>query len=88
MNKKIKHVDKPVIETILESKFNEFEERIEQKFVTKNFLSEQFEKFGREVDEKARGYRDDVLNKMDEVIGELSQIREDQIFTNHDLKDH
>lgn len=56
--------------------------------VTKGFLKGELEKFGLEMDEKARGYRDDILNKMDEMMGELEQIREDQMFIHHDLKDH
>lgn len=36
-----------------------------------------------QIDDKARGYRDDVLTKMDQVLGQLETIREDQIIANH-----
>lgn len=35
------------------------------------------------IDDKARGYRDEVLIKMDQVIGELQTMREDQTIVNH-----
>lgn len=58
----------------------------DDELVTKGYLKDQFEKFGREVDEKAREYRDEVLSKMDTVIAELEQIREDQVFMKHDVQ--
>lgn len=36
------------------------------------------DKLKRELDDNAKEYRNDVLNKMDEVMGELAQMREDR----------
>lgn len=36
------------------------------------------------IDENARQYRDQILNKMDGIVGELAQIREDRLFDEHD----
>lgn len=60
----------------------------DNELVIKALLQNEFEKFGREVDERARGYRDEILTKMDEMMGELEQIREDQAFTRHDIANH
>ena len=35
------------------------------------------------VDENARKYKDQILSKMDEVMGELQTIREDNIIGTH-----
>lgn len=40
------------------------------------------------IDDKARKYRDDVLTKLDEVMGELIAAREEREFMNHDIRDH
>lgn len=55
--------------------------------LTLDILREELEKLEKRQDEKAKGYRDEVLDKMDEVVTELEQIREDQVFINHDLKE-
>lgn len=55
--------------------------------LTLDILREELEKIEKRQDEKAKGYRDEVLDKMDEVVAELEQIREDQVFINHYLKD-
>lgn len=41
--------------------------------VTKDFLETKLE----QVDEKARDYRDEILTKVDEVMGELQTMREE-----------
>ncbi len=38
--------------------------------------------------ERFQEYRDEVLTRMDKDAGELEQIREDQVFMNHDIKNH
>ena len=38
------------------------------------------------VDEKARQYRDEILTRIDGVMGELAQMREDNVFADHDVK--
>ena len=39
--------------------------------ITVDILREELKHLEERVDEKARGYRDDILNKMDETMGEL-----------------
>lgn len=51
---------------------------------TKRDLLSLEEKF----DGKARGYRDDLLNKLDEVMGELETIREEQTLSTGQYRDH
>ena len=36
-----------------------------------------------EIDDKARGYRDEILTKLDGVMGELQTIREDAVIGGH-----
>lgn len=38
-----------------------------------------------EIDDNARGYRDDVLTKLDEVMGELQTMREENTVGSHQL---
>jgi hypothetical protein len=40
------------------------------------------------MDDKARLYRDQILTRFDEVMGELITTREERDFLNHDIKDH
>lgn len=40
-----------------------------------------------ENDEKARGYRDDVLNKMDLIVGKLHDMREDKLIGEYQIKE-
>ena len=63
--------------------------------VTKGYQRQEFALFRFEMndrfaqqDEKAREYRDQILNGLDKLMGELGQIREDQLFTHRDLKDY
>lgn len=37
-------------------------------------------------DERARRYRDEILSKLDQIVGELAQIREDRLFETHDQR--
>ncbi len=39
------------------------------------------------IDDKARDYRDDILNKLDEVMGELETIREENLIGTYQLKE-
>lgn len=45
------------------------------------------EKSEMRTDEKARQYRDEILTKMDLIVGELAQIREDRLFEKHEKKE-
>ena len=40
----------------------------------------------RRIDERAREYRDEVLTRMDGVVGELDQHREDNTFRDNDIR--
>lgn len=75
MKKKV--IDLVVTESILESRlderFEKFEDRIATRIVTE--ITFQLDKAKREIDDSARGYRDDVLTKMDGVVGELEDSR-------------
>lgn len=44
------------------------------------------DKAKRDQDEKAREYRDDVLNKLDEVIGELDDHRIERLAVKNDVE--
>lgn len=41
----------------------------------------------REIDDKAREYRDQILTRMDKDVGEQAQIREDNEFRDHDVRE-
>lgn len=45
------------------------------------------EKSERRTDEKAKQYRDEILTKMDQIVGELAQMREDRLFERHEKRE-
>ncbi len=45
--------------------------------VTKVFLEIKLDEVKRDIDDKAKGYRDEILTKLDGVMGELQTIREE-----------
>lgn len=55
--------------------------------VTKVFLEIKLDEIKEEIDENAKNYRDDVLTKLDEVMGELETIREENILGNHHVQE-
>jgi hypothetical protein len=55
-------------------------------FPTREEMNEEFMKSEARMDEKARLYRDQILTKLDEVMGELAQGREDRLFLDHDVR--
>lgn len=61
------------------------EKRFEKKFATKLQLHIELENFELRVDDKARKYRDQILTRLDQVMGELQNIREDTVFKNRDI---
>lgn len=75
MKKKIDDpvITKSVLKQTLDDRFESFEEKVDKRFL--------------DQDEKARGYRDEILNKLDEVMGELENSREDRLFIKHDIHD-
>lgn len=50
---------------------------ISSEVVTKDFLELKLDALEQKIDEKAKKYRDDVLNKLDEAMGEFGAIREE-----------
>lgn len=45
--------------------------------VTKGYLEQKLEETKRDIDDSAKGYRDEVLTKLDKVMGELETMREE-----------
>ncbi len=58
-------------------------------FVTKGFLKSELKRaldvLESKVDENARGYRDQILTKLDGVMGELKTIREETTIGTHQV---
>ncbi len=52
-------------------------------YVTKDTLREELLK----LDEKFRTYRDEILNRLDSVMGELQNIREDNSIGTHQTRE-
>lgn len=72
-----------VIRTILREELEEELKKFETRFETK--MDFKLENLERRVDEKAKQYRDDVLIKMDEAIGELQTMREENTIGSHQI---
>lgn len=56
---------------------------VASELVTKSFLRSELDDLKKEIDEKAQGYRDQILTKLDGVMGELQTIREDNVIGTH-----
>ncbi len=63
-------------------------QKLSNEGATKNDLVLLKEDILSEVDTKAKGYRDDVLNKLDEIVGELQTIREEQVMSVGQYRNH
>src|SRR5258706_4078541 len=74
-----------VLDQRLKDQTSEFNKRFELQDSKINKNNRQLKE---ELIEAFRSYRDDVLTRMDKDAGELEQIREDQVFITHDIKDH
>lgn len=55
--------------------------------VTKGELKEELKTLEERVDENARSYRDDILNKLDQVMGELETMREENLIGSYHIKE-
>lgn len=55
-------------------------QKIDNNHPTIDKLEIMFENSERRKDEKAKRYRDEILNKADEVLGILAQMREDRLY--------
>ncbi len=51
-----------------------------KKFVNDNFVTRS------EIEELLKQFRSDIFIRFDQIVGELAQIREDQLFMNHDIR--
>lgn len=60
---------------------------LSKNYVTEGFLELKFEELKMELDENAQKYHGDILNKLDEVMGELETIREEQTTGFHQYKE-
>jgi hypothetical protein len=87
MKSKIKNKDdeivtRKILDEVLDEKFKEklsnYPTRVEVEIM--------FEKWTYKIDENARRYRDEVLTKMDQIVGELAQMREDREFDRYDKR--
>lgn len=58
-----------------------------QDYPTRYELDNKLEKLERRIDDNAQNYRDQILTKMDEIVGELAQIREDNLFRDRDIEE-
>lgn len=56
-------------------------------YPTKIQLEIKLDNLEKRIDDKARGYRDEILTKMDQILGELAQIREDNHFRDRDIRE-
>lgn len=80
---------KPLTQEYLDKKLENFvtkdylDEKLEN-FVTKDYLDEKFEK----VDKKLSNFRSDVLDAVDEVMGEIKAMREEQELSSVKLSEH
>jgi len=55
-------------------------------YSTRYELDSKLEKLKREIDDNAREYRDQILTKMDAIVGDYDQMREDNIFRDKEIK--
>lgn len=78
--------DDPITKSIFKAELKELKSEFKKElsnYPTNAKVEMMLEKSERRTDEKARGYRDEILTKMDQIIGELAQIREDRLFEKH-----
>ena len=72
-------------------------EKTLEKYATKKDLENAFKasethtdyklaRFREEIDEKAREYRDQLMTKLDYIVGELADMREDRVIGDHHTK--
>ncbi|GEM_PF-3415336 len=63
----------------------------DQDVVTKGFfksiLEIELNEVKQEIDEKAKEYRDQILTKLDGVMGELESMREDAVIGTHQISE-
>lgn len=81
MNKKVANLE-PVTEEKLREVLTAYPTKKDVEFI----VDSKIDGLETRIDEKARSYRDEILTRLDGVMGELAQIREDRVFEEHDVK--
>lgn len=72
------YLTKKELDKVIEKALIAYPDRIE--------FDVKFEERMRRFDDKIIQFRSDIFSRFDEIMGELVQIREDRIFTDHDIK--
>lgn len=73
-----------VTKDFLEEKLDKLEKKIDKKLVgLEGEINVKLESLKGEVDENAKNYRDQILTKLDEVMGELQTGREERTLETH-----
>lgn len=75
----LRKVVKEIVTKIIKTELKDYPNRYE--------LDSKLERLERKIDDNARSYRDQILTKMDDIVGELAQIREDNLFRDRDIKE-
>ncbi len=55
--------------------------------ITTGFLNLRLDQLKQELNDTARQYRDQILTRLDEVMGELQNIREDNAIGSHQISE-
>jgi hypothetical protein len=82
--------DPPITKSILQAELKVLKSEFKKEFSnhpTNAKVEMMFEQSERRTDEKARQYRDEVLTRMDQIVGELAQAREDKLFERHEKRE-
>lgn len=67
----------------LKIEIKNLEERLGDRLVSKALLRYELDKQKQELDDNAKKYRDEILGKLDKVVGELETMREDRKLAVH-----
>lgn len=57
-----------------------------EKYPTKQDTYQMFDEQDQKFEKRFVDFKSDIFTRFDELMGEISQIREDRIFTDHDIK--
>jgi uncharacterized protein YutD len=87
MKKKVINDNEVVTRSILREELRKELQKELQNYPTRQDLQNALQDALKEYPtrEEFRIYRDEILNKLDYIVGELQQAREDRIFIGHDI---
>lgn len=90
MKNKVKD-DEVVTRKILKEELAEYPTKKNLEDILKNYpttmkVELMIEQSEMRTDERARKYRDEILTKLDQIVGELAQMRDDREFDKYDKK--